>query len=235
MHFFFLTQSNFLSWAPVLSNVENQSNHFRGTRSSLWISVNSGFYFCHFQLRNALRDLSPFLPTLGAVEMGTTLVLCGPQATPFCSKVICCRLVGTCLVTTLWCSSSHPWYDLCPHPLLHALISTSILGSPHMPPGADVGTVRPPALQCSSRVIQWLFLGQAVSPSSTHSEHPFTFRHLSVNEGFCQASYCELSLRTRHHRTWFFRLTSSCLFPPRGMGKRDSFRLAISPFKLFLF
>lgn len=128
-----------------------------------------------------------------------------------------------------------PGVTFCPHPPLHALISTSILGSPHMPSGADVGTVRPPALQCSSRVIQWLLSGQAVSSFSTHSEHPFIFRHLSVNEGFCQTSYCGLSLRTRHHQTWSFRLTSSCLFPLWGMGKKDSFRLVISPFKLFLF
>ena len=127
-----------------------------------------------------------------------------------------------------------PGVIACPQPPLHTLISTSTFVSPHMPSRADVGTVRPPALRYSSRMIQWLLLRQAVSSSSTHSS---TLSRLGIWVWMkvCEASYHGLSLRTRLQWTWPFRLTSSYLFPLWGMGKRDSFRLVITPFKLFLF
>ena len=178
MQFFFPTQSNFLSWAPILSNVKNQSNHFRGTRSSFWISQSIQDFISvtfSFEMLSGICLLS--CPPWGQQRWGPLLSFVVRKSLHSAPRWSVAGWSGRALSQHCDVLPPTPGVIVCPQPLLHTLISTSIFVSPHMPSRADVGTVRPPALRYSSRMIQWLLLRQAVSSSSTHSS---TLSHLGT-------------------------------------------------------
>lgn len=157
MHFF----SNsiwFSFWAPILSDVENQSNHFKGTQSSSCITQAIPDYISITFKRFAGTSFPPSLPTVellleqwgGGLLLGpSTWAVRDPKSHQLScySVMISCRSVGTCLTTTFWWPSSRPGVTLCPYPPLYSLISvyllvpTVALGPLHMPSRTDVGSL----------------------------------------------------------------------------------------------
>lgn len=154
--FFFLTQSNFLSWAPILPNVENQSYRFRGTWSSSQTSQS-----IQDSIAFTSRDQPPFRQTLGAVE----LCLSHRQFGSFHTALV--TWAGVWGHASFSGSSSHPRDGAlstpttsCPNFRIHSWCPRQLPG-PLMclPSGAEVGIRPHHCLSPCRRVIQWLLSG----------------------------------------------------------------------------
>ena len=155
--FFFLTQSNFLSWAPILPNVENQSYRFRGTWSSSQTSQS-----IQDSIAFTSRDQPPFRQTLGAVE----LCLSHRQFGSFHTALV--TWAGVWGHASFSGSSSHPRDGAlstpttsCPNFRIHSWCPRQLPG-PLMclPSGAEVGIQPHHRLSPCRRVIQWLLSGR---------------------------------------------------------------------------
>lgn len=147
---FSLTQSNFLSWVSILSNVENQSNHFWGTWSSSWIIQSiQDFISVTYSLQMLTGTCFPSCQPWEQGPGGTLPGLLHMQSSTFPSPPlspakgwsdVLYHSIWTFFLPSQGCPFAHTHLST-PYLLFSFLAPTVALGSPHVPFGAAVGSL----------------------------------------------------------------------------------------------